>query len=41
LNTSLYETQLKKRGLDKLLDEAKADESGFDNPIKDTGGRRK
>lgn len=35
------QTQLKKRGLDKLLEEAKADESGFDDSILSPGNRRK
>lgn len=35
------QTQLKKRGLDKLLEEAKADESGFDDSPLMSGVRRK
>jgi hypothetical protein len=36
------QTQLKKRGLDKLLDEAKADEGGFeDSGIKSASGAKR
>ena len=35
------QTQLKKRGLDKLLEEVKADESGFDDSPLTSGIRRK